>query len=303
MAGSRPPVQLVQGEPISTRQTRVLLGWLGEMEAAQCLFGRAAANPTEEEEVRTRLAAARGRVEARPETAVDNPIAPRTGEIDAKLKEVAQRTDIQGQFAGHQWRPEWVDLRSVLSFQKVVATDNLPERLEVARTTDGLFELCLPSTPTVPPQGVISDPDGKGLTISALNPNLRFAGSHVSQVMVSQAAGMPQVPMQAVTFFVTMGSSYVQVAKYNGRYFVRDGYHRVAGLLQAGIHFAPCIFIEARTFEEMGCPPGSITFETLYGKRPPKVTDFWDDDVASAGKQMAIRKVVRLAVQEFMVPR
>jgi hypothetical protein len=35
--------------------------------------------------------------------------------------------------------------------------------------------------------------------------------------------------MQATTLLVNFGTSYLQVAHYNGRYFLRDGYHRAAG--------------------------------------------------------------------------
>jgi hypothetical protein len=41
--------------------------------------------------------------------------------------------------------------------------------------------------------------------------------------------------MQATTLLVNFGTSCLQVAHYNGRYFLRDGYHRAAGLVRAGI--------------------------------------------------------------------
>jgi hypothetical protein len=52
-----------------------------------------------------------------------------------------------------------------------------------------------------------------------------------------------------------MGSPYLQVARYKERYFVRDGYHRAAGLLRVGVREVPCILVEASTFEDAQLSP------------------------------------------------
>jgi hypothetical protein len=191
----------------------------------------------------------------------------------------------------------------VLSFQKTIQVDDIEQAKEPNGSPAALLEYCLPASQPAPPQGVMSDLDGKGVTVSALNPNLRFAGASVSGAMVSQAPNAPPVPMQALSFFVSMGASYLQVIRYENRCFLRDGYHRSTRLLRHGIHQAPCIFIEADKFEEFGLPPGSLTHETMYGPRPPSLPDFWDDSVSAGGRQLAVRKVVRVRVEEFFVPR
>lgn len=303
-AGSRPPLQLVHGENIQTRPTRVLLGWLNELEAPHLLYGRASANEEEGKKAAERLAFARQSVAKRAPATPQDPVVKASPEIKARLEAVAKRPDVQAVFASMQWRPELVDLRKVFSFQKFVSTDALDERTAPgSASADALFELCFPSSANLPPQAVLTDADGKGFTVSAINPNLRFAGSHVAQANVSQSPGVPPVPMQAISLFVNMGSSFVQVVRYKDRCFVRDGYHRASGLLKHRIHEVPCIFIEARTFDDVGCPPGSLTYEILYGDRPPTISDFWDDDVSRDGQQMAVRKVLRVTVEEFIVPR
>jgi hypothetical protein len=304
MAASRPPLQLVHGETAQTRPTRVLLGWLTEQEAPQLLFGRASASEEEAQKATERLTAARQNVQMRPACVPGDPVvATRTADTQARLDAVGKRPDVQAVFGGMNWRPELVDLRKVFSFQKLVNTESLDERIAAGASVDGLFELCFPSSANLPPQAVLTDADGKGFTVSALNPNLRHAGSHVSQAMVSQGPGMPPVPMQAISLFVNMGSSFLQVVRYKDRCFVRDGYHRASGLLKRGIYEVPSIFIEARTFDDVGCPPGSLTYEILYGERPPTLSDFWDDTVSRDGQQIAVRKVVRVTVEEFIVPR
>jgi hypothetical protein len=302
---SKPPI-LIEGEEIDTLPTRVLLGWASSIqEAQQLLLGR---QPSTQDEDADRVAAAfenaRRRVQERsPVTTPAQPLLERPPEIDRKLLEVAARPDVKAGFAGLNWRPELVDLRAVFSFQKAVSAAHVDSRVPKTATTDELFEVCLPTVAPAPPQGALTDQNGRGFTVSAINPNLRHAGSHVAVAMVSPGEGLPAVPMQAITLFVNMGSSFLQVASYKGRCFVRDGYHRSAALLRRGIHAAPCIFIEARNFEELSCPPGSLTFEILYGERPPTIADFWDDAVSTDGLQLAVRKVVRVTVEEFIVPR
>ena len=53
--------------------------------------------------------------------------------------------------------------------------------------------------------------------------------------------------MRAIVVLLSMGSPYVQIAHWSGRYFVRDGHHRAVGLLARGIHVVPAILIKARS--------------------------------------------------------
>jgi hypothetical protein len=196
-----------------------------------------------------------------------------------------------------------VDLRRVLSFQKLINIDGLDERLALASTATGLLELCIPSEQPMPTLGGFSDPDGKGFTISSFNPNLRIAGGQLAEAHVAPAPDMPTVRMQAITVFVHMGTSYLQVVTYKGRSFIRDGYHRAAGLFKRGHFVVPAIYIEAETFDQVGMVAGALSYEVLYGDTPPALADFWDNDVSGDSIQPAVRKVVRVRGEEFVVPR
>ena len=231
------------------------------------------------------------------------PVDPRTpnNDFDEALAEVAKRPSVQATFHNLTWHTAVVDLTKILSFQKLVFTDqwdnnDVPKRSE-------LIEICLPSEQVAPPIGALSDPDGKGFIISSLNPNLRIAGSQLNETDVAPGPGQPSVRMQAVTLFISMGTSYLQVIEYRGRCFLRDGYHRAARLLRAGIEAVPCIYIQAKSFEDFQMPSGSLSYEILYGERPPTLTDFWDGDVSSEIFQLATRKVVRIRGDELVVPR
>jgi hypothetical protein len=295
------PSGLVPGENLVHRPARALIGWVNSSEAVRLLLGH---NPGPNDEtggLAEQAAECREAVEARPPYEEVDPLIP-DHPLVARLDDVAARPAVQAAFHGMQWRSAVVDLTKVLSFQKLVFTDR-------EMTSDGplseteLLELCLPSEQPVPPVGAIGDPDGKGFTISSLNTNLRIAAGQVGEAVVAPAPDQPSVKMQAITLLVSMGTSYLQVARYRSRALLRDGYHRAASLLQAGVTAAPAIFIEARSFEEVQPPPGALPYEILFGVRPPALTDYWDDSVSRAVRQLAVRKVIRVRGEEFAVPR
>jgi hypothetical protein len=214
------------------------------------------------------------------------------------------RPEFGAAFAGLNWRFAVVDLRTVLSFQKVIQTDGLEDRIGGAiRDQVLLRELCIPQSQPAHPIGAFTDVDGKGFTISSFNPNLRIAGGQLGEAQVSPAPGLPTVKMQAVTLLVFMGTSYLQMARYKDRTFVRDGYHRAAGLIKHGVYEVPCVFIEAASFDQVGPTINTLSYEVLFGDRPPRLVDFWDDSVASDTRQVAVRKVIRVKGEEFVVPR
>jgi hypothetical protein len=153
----------------------------------------------------------------------------------------------------------------------------------------------------VPPGGGFTDQDGLGFTISSLNPNLRVVGSQVHETLVASAPGAPPQKMQGITFFINMGTSYVQVARYQGRYFLRDGYHRTVGLLRAHVTKVPAVVINAPSFQYIAPQPGLFDHEVAFSDRPPLLTDFLDDTVSVEGSQPTIRKVVRARAEQFVV--
>ena len=296
------PLQMIQGEEVLHRPARALLGWMSEPEAITSLLGRNSVPTDDLPSLRKRHASSRAAVSRLAVKQLEDPVMSDSGR---RLDEIRSRPEVAANFPGMNWRPAIVDLRLVLSFQKIIFTDGLDERLKAAATEEGLYELCVPRTQPSHPLGAFTDADGKGFTISSFNPNLRIAAGQISEAQVAPGPGMPTVRMQAVTLLVFMGTSYLQVVRYRDRCFIRDGYHRAAGLLRAGIYEVPCIFIEAQSFEQVGPVqvPGTVSYEILYSQRPPFLTDFWNDEVAAEVSQPAVRKVVRIRGEEFVVPR
>ncbi len=300
MAAESSAAGLTAREPVAHRPARALLGWLTEQEAVQALLGRNPVPTDDLSAMREIHSSCKQAVESRHRY---EPVSPVVQSGDWRLEEIARRPDLQSAFAGMTWKPAIVDLRRTLSFQKVISVEGLGERLENISDEDSLLNLCLPEQQPMPGLGAFTDADGKGFTVSSVNPNLRIAAGQLSDALVSPSPGLPPVKMQAITLLVFMGMSYLQVVQYRGRSFVRDGYHRAAGLLRRGVFVTPCIFIDAQSFDQVGTPPGSFTYETLFGDRPPTLSDFWDDKVARSIQQVSVRKVVRVRGEEFVVPR
>lgn len=187
-----------------------------------------------------------------------------------------------------------IDLHEVLSFQKVVALDSINDRVGSLTQDDwpGLFDLCLPLARPDEDLSGTYDRDGKGLTITSLNPNLR--ASPVQQVNRNG--------QQMIGFNVAFGTNWVNVVEYRGRAFLRDGYHRCYGLLSRGIRHVPCAFTQAQSFSDVNSgSSGHITQEHLLGTHPPFLTDFLDAAVSTTGEQRAFRKVIRIRAEEFVV--
>jgi hypothetical protein len=299
VASLNAPLSVVQGEPIAQRSARVLLGWLPAKDAVSQLLGR---NPVPQDNLTTvnyLIASTRLAVAQRAATAICNPVV----EGDRSLLDgVAARPEVHAAFPDLAWRVEWVDLTRVLSVQKMITTDGLDLRVaEAVGDQAALVELCLPSVQPVAPLGAFGDPDGHGFALSSLNPNLRVIGSNIGEGLMSASPQIPPQKVQAFTFFVSSGASYLQVAQYHGRSFLRDGYHRAAGLLRAGVSQVPAIVFDAPSFQYIAPTPVLFDHEVAFSDRVPRLADFWDDSVSADALQPAIRKVVRIRAEEFVV--
>ena len=298
-------VTLVAGEPVAAVNSRALVGWMSRDEAAAVLLGGRFPAPGEDlskqDEVITR---AKAKVNERPEYKPEDCVVDTGHGFD--LESFSSNQVIASHFFGLKWSIKVVDLTKVLTFQKLVKVDGLAERLSPIisdkSNKEKLAKFCLPLDAPELPQGLIPDMDKHGFSISSLNPNLRFAGAQAGAIAITPQEGLPPVNMLGITFLISMGASYMQVAKYNGRAFLRDGNHRAVGLLQNGITQVPCVFIEATSFEQVGADPAStLSHEILYGQRPPYLKDFIADLVSVAALQPSTRRVIHLRASEFSI--
>lgn len=278
---------------MASREIRALLGWMDQQEAVAVQLGGMlpAAGQDTTTQVNT-FTQARSSVEARNPYNLPTPVLyPLPAVLLARGEAFLQRPDVAVAFQGWDISVGMAELRNILSFQKIVATDS-SQRLAGVDLHDPqvLFSLCLPDAATATQFPVAIDGDGKGYSMSSSNPNLR----------VLQAQSVIINGQQFFGFVVGFGNNFVQVVEYQGRWFIRDGYHRCYGLLLAGIETIPCLFIRARDSQQFGGAfPAFFRGEILFGSRPPFLVDFLNDSVAHTSSSPVAGKVIRITAQEF----
>ncbi len=284
------------------RKGRALIGYMPRESAIAVLNGGLAPSPADVPGLDLRWTTFRERTLARAEFHAQSPLVRRVPtEARQLLDSIASRPDLQSGFAPHRWELGIVDVSvPILTYQPLIQVDSARER--VAGVTDGnwsaLMDLCLPAATETKFEGGF-DPSQNAFTMSSLNPNLRV---QTFEVVDAQTPGPPPAQKKVFGFTIGLGSTYVQFAQYQGRWMVRDGHHRLYGLLTAGVSLVPAVLIQARTLEETGAGrPGFFGHEQLYGPHPPQLRDFIDDQLSAEVEVRAIRKVVRIRAEEFAV--
>ena len=189
------------------------------------------------------------------------------------------------------WRIAIVDLNMVAAFQPSVFTDTTAERVAGVDPTDlrSIAEVTLPIADAAP-VAVAYDPVKQAYIITSPHPNLRVLGN--------VNAPLPDgTPMFGFAVGVTL--PFMQVAGFQGRYVLRDGYHRAFGLLGRGITHVPAYVREFDTTENIA-PPGMLPHGAWLGDRPPLLRDYHDNRVAEpVSLAVPARLIVIQALEVF----
>ncbi len=206
----------------------------------------------------------------------------------------AQRTDLQKEYEGLDWTLGIVDLRRLLAFQRRLVFNPKQYFSPVLQQDDwpGLISLALG-----PRRGTehhfVRNCDATGdldVSLHSSNPDL--------QLRLNPEVGRDIPPLSLYG-----GSPFFEVAEYRGRWFLRDGYHRAYRLLQTGLHRFPAVVIHTRTIRELGAfGPWFFSEEQLFSDRPPRVTDFLDEGLVLRYERVALRKVIRIRIEESLEP-
>ena len=203
-----------------------------------------------------------------------------------------EATPFGSQMLSEGWQIAMVDLTRVVAFQPTVFVDTAVERVSGVDPADfaAIAEITLPIDRTAPITAQY-DQSKKAYVLYSPDPNLQVAAPVQSQ------PGEP--PMFG--FAVTVANSAVQVVSYQGRYVLRDGYHRAYGLLARGVTHAPAF---VRNFDTVGdpAPPGMLPPAAWLGERPPLLSDYHDDTVAEALRLPAHGKMILIQAIELLAP-
>ena len=277
---------VIDGSPRMVRAARALIGWLPPEQAHVLQQGNVLGVAPTEEIVR-RAAAARDAVSARQAgVEQDDALAPAPAELDDHIAAVRARPEAQP-FVAEGWNVCLVDLRRVCAAQPTVHVDQAAERVRQA-SADGLLGLArvtLP-IPTDAPLATQFDQARNIWTLSSPNPNLRI---------MQPAKAKAEAGFVVLGFLVGVLPSFLQVARFQGRLILRDGYHRAVGLLQRGIHVVPAFTRDFGLHDDLGLPAVGMLPQGAYlGPRPPLLPDYLDDTVSTSVQVPAVQKVAMI---------
>jgi len=198
-----------------------------------------------------------------------------------------------GEVARQGWEVKVVDLTQICAFQPNVFVDTTAERVRGIGPDD--WEAI--AQVTIPVGGQVSlrpqfDELRNTWIIASPNPNLKIVGRFGGQI-----PGNPNQP-PAFGFFVTIAQSFVQVARFRDRLFLRDGYHRALAFLNAGIMRVPAFVGTVAAIEQLA-PAGMLPQDAYLGLRPPRLIDYLDDTVSAAVSLPAAQKLVVVQALEL----
>jgi hypothetical protein len=283
------------------RPTRLLLAYAAQQEAINHLVNSVPPSPQEITEVTARWQAATLELAnggPRP------PLEPEAEALPAALEAWAERvsSSAQFQFLLGNLHPEFaiLSISRLIAIQKFVYSDADGPDPPSADDLQALFQLTAPEY-KVTARATIKDDATLSYTMASENPNLRVGGMAESEVMVATPSGA-QMPLHIFGYFATYGGPWMQVARLQGRWFLRDGYHRAYNFLKHGIDRVPCVVVSAGSLTDLGfVRVGFVGPEILLGDRPPRVGDFVDANLAITGSIIPVRKVVRIRAEEFVI--
>jgi hypothetical protein len=205
---------------------RALVGYASRDEALQLMAGRAV-DDREQGAMEREWRRVQRSVLDRDEYSAVDPLLEPPPAIVSRLREFASRPDVEAAMEGSGWTTGYADVsKGLLSYARLVDIDRAAALVPEANDDpDFLVDLCLPT----PRQAVIEgafDRSQMTFTATSLDPNLRVVGFDIANVPAEDGGE----PRQVLGFRLNAGSSFVQLTEYNGRWMVRDGYHRLCGL-------------------------------------------------------------------------
>jgi hypothetical protein len=220
-----------------------------------------------------------------------------TRQASASLGALAESVAASGEFEGFDWKLALVDLGKLIAFQRRIGF-RIDEGDDIGciATLGDLLEFALPTIGPSAPIYISANPGGSRLAIRTLSPNLRLQFTGISNKEANQ-------DLDCVRLLAHSGSPYVEAASYNGRWFLRDGYHRAFRFLQQGICHIPAVVVKTTTLAQLGAV-GSRFFaeEILFSERPPMVVNFLEDEFTVRYRRQDRGRVFHISIEEQPVP-
>ncbi len=278
--------------PRGRRAHSVLLGYCQEKQAREILQQNELDEKTCEE-LMEKWERAQSRVQKLPPLDNQRPAAlPFTApEARAEVARVMAQPDCKAAFPEDVWTAALVEIARIIPVQPHLDVDyaeTLGDATLDPTNPAAALKLCFNEKY---PAGfhVRVDESQKAISVSGVNPSLEVVGLRSTQ----QGENGPVL----VSFMITPPPNIVAATHEDGRYFLLNGYHRVYRLLQAGFAHVPCMVRDGSALGR-----GFFTDEVLTAPRPPLFPDFADPALGIIVPFQAVRKVVRIRPDEYLVP-
>jgi hypothetical protein len=285
----RPPA------PPGYRAHKVLLGYLSDSAAREFLrdkavYGEAVDALLEERE------RARERIRSLAPLAAEDAARPvQDGAAMAEISRVMGRPECKAAFPDGSWRSALVDIAKLIPAQPSLDIDyaeSLGGPWLDAGTPISAVRLCFAQKHPTPVQ-VSVDQGQKSVNLVGIHPAFEVVSLRCSQ----QGDDGPLV----VSFLVTAPPDIVVVLHHARRHFLAGGYHRAYRLMQAGFTHIPCIVREAPGFAQIAPASAHFHESVLMAPRPPLFPDFADPTLGIVAHLRAMRRVIRIRPDEYLV--
>ena len=281
------------------RPARSLIGWLPTEMAEAALAGPGTQPPYDAQFV-NRAAAARAAVAARPPHPADTDVLmDLPSELEGYVDELKSKPFYQ-LFAAEGWQVRMADMQRVRALQPIVHIDHATERTQGVRPDDllSLARVTLPHSRAKELVATVPTADGRGWILTCRNPQLRVRGPYKGD---RDDNGYNTKVFGIET---EVANSLVQVVRWQGAYILRDGYHRVYGLLSRGIGSVPVLYREFPDYQPPLVAPGLFDPNIYVSDRAPMLRDYLDDTVSANIEVRRTQKtlVVQVQVMELDTP-
>ena len=218
-----------------------------------------------------------------------------TENIGHRFATAMQRSDLKKEYEDLDWTLGVVNLRHLLAFQRRLVFSRKPHHSQTPKQDDwaGLISFAIGA-----PRATDYSLSRQDSITGALNISLHSSNPDF-QVRLNRKAGVDDTSLLSLYG----GSPFFEVAELRGRWFLRDGYHRAYRLLQKGVYCVPTVVIRARTLKELGATETWFFDENqLFSDHPPRVMDFLDKSMILRYERTALRKTIRIRIEESLQP-
>lgn len=266
---------------------------MGQNEAINYLMSQCVWDNNTEENALKHWVAARDRLRPVPWKPGYPEILDIPNEYHGYLERVIRYPMFQAVLEGLSYSFKLVEIDPILSFQYHVVHDIgevASSAYRVESSLERVLEAALPLTP--PKQEVAVTQEFNAVTISAPTLNLRLLGPVRGEQDGAQLSG----------FAWSFGFPFIIVVRYEGRCYLKNGYHRTVAFRRLGLTHIPCLFLEGFDYSHTGAArPGFFPKQVMLSDSAPTVGHF-AEDIAYPVQLRSLMKVIRISATEMVIP-